>query len=357
MKKVFFALMFLSLAGAGVLFWLIRSSPSDLNPTVKTEHAETHDGAAGLHIVDDKHEEVAKVDEHGEAAKEGEATEGSEHGEAGKEGEEKHEAASDVEKTEVTDSHAENHEEKAGEAAKAPPALAIRTEPPAAKVWVDGKLRGETPMDIPLLPKTQMVQLEAEGFEDFTRIAPSDAEAGNGQLNWKIQLKEKVAAAPEKKVDKKAAEKKTAHKALAEVKAETKKFEAKERSATLPVKTESAKSEETHAESPESSKSSFPKDVFRKGHMKPYLIQLKSVERVAGWDDSVKKLVMKYRDDLAAVAHTDVVFGCPVKVKEGQWVRILVGSFPSKAVAQERLREFKKFVPDAYITGAQGCQP
>lgn len=389
MKKAFFVLLFLSLVGAGALFWLIRSAPPEVG-----DHAEA--GKDGLHIVEGHEGGEGHGEEHGEHA------EGGEHG--------KETVVAD-ENGEAEGGHGEHGEKAAAAHGKAEgegasPRLSIRTDPTGAKVWIDGKESGVTPIDLELKENSQMVQIEAEGYEDFTRVAPSSGEAGDGELNWKVQMKKadgkKVRAADrvvEAPVSKPAAHgeehgeaEHEAPKAKKPGKGIFAKKEdapaAKHESHEAPAKSEShaapAKAESHAAAEPEESahgeaaeghgdvksekeilasgpsdeeRGPMPKDAFKSGKVGPYVVQLKSVERVKGWDDSVRRLVGRYRDDMAAVLQKDGLFGCPVALKgKGQWVRLMVGPFTSKAVAAERLAELRKFVPDAYVAGSQACQ-
>lgn len=395
MKKAFFALLFLSFAGAGVLFWLMRSSSHDekiVTDATHEEHGGEHadkehgegeeeagegqDEAAGEH----KDAKLSEEDSHEAVAEHG-AAKGAEHGEEHGDTAEPNAAVAHGGEGEAAAEHGDEdgapasaHGEDAEEdAAQAPPSLTIHTEPPAAKVWVDGKPRGETPIEIPLLPKAQMVQLEAEGYAEFTRLAPSDKEA-SGQLNWKIQLKEgkssghtshgatkekakKVATAPKKSKH----EAPVIHGAPPPVKPATEtpveaalKKEAAKEAAHEPVAKESAHELPAKAKAQESAAHEAPVAVkgLKTGKVGPYLIQMQSIRREGEWASEVNAALLR------APASESGAFGCRVKLPDGsEWVRILAGPFSSKAEAAERLTSLRKTQPEAFVAKSQKCLP
>lgn len=402
MKKAFFALLFLSFAGAGVLFWLMRSSSHDEKVVAEAtheehgehadkehgegeeEHGEGHDEAAGEH----KDAKLNEEDSHEAVASEHGAAKGAEHGEEHGVEAEPNAAVAHGGEGEAAAEHGEDggapgaagrgEDAEEEDSAQAPPSLTIHTEPPAAKVWVDGKPRGETPIEIPLLPKAQMVQLEAEGYAEFTRLAPSDKEA-SGQLNWKIQLKEGKSSghashgAPKEKTKKvAAAPKKSKHEApvihgapppvkpAAETPVETalKKETAKE--SAKAATHEPAAKESTHDAAPAKTKENASHAAapvasvkgIKTGKVGPYLIQIQSIRREGEWAAEVSAALSR------APASESGAFGCRVKLPDGsEWVRILAGPFSSKAEAAERLADLRKTQPEAFVAKSQKCLP
>ena len=293
MNKIFIGLLFLIFVGAGVLFWLMKTLPTVESiplPLTLTE-GETKEGAAG------ETPEGATSEGHEQPA--------TEHGADGQ----------------THDSHAEKKDESEGktvELGEAQQKLSIRTEPVAAKVFVNEKQVGTTPMDVPLDEKKQTIRLEAEGFKSVLREAPAISQKGHDveSLNWKITLRA--------------------------------------------LKGALEKSPRAHSEgSPKAvavneSKKNEPKvsnELFVHGKTGPFWIQLKAFS--VAQSGEVKDAIQNFRTQL----NLNVV-GCDVNLgAKGTWTRLLVGPFAQKAMARSTLRTVESKVTEKpFLTGVQSCE-
>jgi hypothetical protein len=152
MNKLFYFLLFLSIAGAGVLWWLLNSLPAD-NLAKEASVPEVR----GIVIQD-----------------QAPSTEPTVH----------------VEEKDK-DSHAEPG---------AATTLSISSEPSGADVFIDGEKAGKTPLERKLTANVQKFRFEFEGHEPVEREAPKEDEPGGGLMNWKIQMTKIAHEAPAAKV-------------------------------------------------------------------------------------------------------------------------------------------------------------
>ncbi len=177
MNKIFYVLVFLSLAGAGILFWLMKSMPEAPNASkVSAEMAPAH----GEHPATESTSEVTPKDVRVMDL--------------------------DEKKTDATenppDEPSESHEKKAEPVAEKSntPGLSLSTEPVGAHVFLNNEFKGNTPIELTLKDNEQELRLEAEGFEDYKKIVPKLEEVKDeAHMNWKIQMK-KIAQKKESKV-------------------------------------------------------------------------------------------------------------------------------------------------------------
>lgn len=204
MNKIFVGLLVLTVIGAGVLFWLMKSIPSTSELSAESaKSSEVHSTPEGIQVADTKEHEAAKAEE-GATGKNGDDKGG-----------EKGEKAAVAPKSETELSTEAKALEQAKSKTKAP-RLNITTVPVPAVVFVDGDVRGQTPVSIELGSKPQTIKIEAAGYAEVLRESPSGKEFANVvNHNWRITLK-KVAAAklPEKLAETKLkpAKKETEHK-------------------------------------------------------------------------------------------------------------------------------------------------
>jgi len=335
MKKVFFALLFLVLIGAVVLWWLMQAMP---NTSPHTEAIAPKESTAGEHLP---------------------------------EGEEVADGSRDVqgknEEAEVSEHGAEAHEAKSHDTSPVveEAKLMITTEPVSAKVRVDGEEKGETPMVLALGAKTQKVELEAEGFEIYSKVAPSkkDLEDASSQLNWRVELRARKGALIESpraqpsvaKIE--TAEHKTAsgahklekvpHKAEATAHMTESAVHKVESHNSTPVQ----KVEAVHA----STAPAGAPELMAQGVVGPFFVQVRSLPNESPEElSTVKNQIEEYRGQLKKK-----VIGCSVNLSsKGKWVRILVGPYAKKVMAQESLRQIQGlFTEPLIVTGAQSCLP
>ncbi len=363
MNKLFMVLLVLTLAGAGVLWWLIQVVPQDSKTTAGDSHAKPAFVASskGEHSKDDSHghddhkdaesataaEDVKADADHDKITEKDKANDSDPHasGAADHAATDHAQDAKDSAKKEETE-----HQHKVTPVAQAK--LKISTEPDAAEVFIEGKSLGKTPLEIPLLnDKTQNVKLQADGYEEFNRLAPEAPEQGD--LAWKIQLKSKKLANLEKKVAELNTKESAAHEAP----------HAKEES-HKPVKEHQAKE---HSPPP------APTPPLMQVHAQPKGEESVSVPAQSGYFIQVKSLSREEfprskADEELKNIKTSLGLGkarlCLVDLgKRGQWIRVQAGPWASKDRAEEELRLMKSkyesvdpVVNEAFVTKSPQCK-
>ncbi len=338
MNKLFAALLFLTLVGAGILFWLMKSmptSPSSADSHGASEKAEVISTPEGVQV--------------GDLAHEGGDQHGSDHGAESGHSDSKKDAHASNEK----DSHgsAKEHEEAH---APARTTLSIATTPVLADVFVDGEQKGQTPLEFELGEKAQTVKLVADGFNEVVKTVPAQ---GKENLKWNIALRAKKGALVEPPhrnaptagmIEGKGAlaalpKARTAHAAPV-----------KEHKEEAHGKAEDAKP--AHAASVAAANDTHSSDLYLRGRGGPVWVQIKSMEapsEAAAVKEIVDPQIEKFRKDLTGFN----VVGCQVQIpNKGRWVRVLVGPFESKAEAKTNVTSIKNGGgADAFVTGAQTC--
>lgn len=207
------------------------------------------------------------------------------------------------------------------EAASTPIQLLIQSLPVSGEVWVDGVQLGRAPLKIPLKDEVQVVEIRAEGYQDFTKVAPRKSES-TIDVSWKVVLDPAPSA-------KKSADKKPAKK--------------------LPP--------------PQAINQNISRDL---PPMKPpvALIPVTSTKGSA-WYIQVKAISLEGSDSsgefssaLAAQYQVPVQV-CRVDLGErGRWARVLIGPATNRDEAL-RLRERIKgseFYADSFVVGENACQ-
>jgi len=332
MNKIFAALLALTIVGAGILFWLMRSLPQNgaevaHDPTKPTTEVHTTD--SGVKIVEKgegAHSETPVAGEHPEHA----VAHGSEHGAD-------HGSEEAVKKSEVELVALDKEKSKT----KAP-RLNITTSPVPAMVFVDGELIGQIPMSVELTDKPQTIKLEAAGYEEVMRESPTKKESKDVEnLNWRITLKEAKA-----------------EKAPKVVKVESeKKIKAPEKVVAAAVEKHSEKTPHApHATSPVSTAApvstpaSADAEMYFQGRGGPVWIQVKALSPEEVGDVKMYITNLKSRTKEPVVA-------CRVDIKgKGQFTRILVGPFENKVAGNAALKNLKASVEStAFVTGVQEC--
>jgi len=166
MSKIFYILVFLSLTGAGALYWLMKTAPEAphaeqkiVNSEAKTNHMEPQDVKVA-DIVDNTAgtaaEKIAENSPHNENT-----------------------VKTTVETPPAT-------AEKTPEVA----VLALSSEPKEAHIYLNNEFKGNTPLEITLSEAPQNLRLESDGYEDYEKALPKLSELKDEKrLNWKIQLK------------------------------------------------------------------------------------------------------------------------------------------------------------------------
>lgn len=175
MNKLFYFLLFCSIAGAGVLWWLIHSTGEQ-----KVATSEVRIEAPKGLVIEDR-PSVPKDVNAGDAATLPEKGEVAPGGEASHANEEKD--------PEEIAAHAKD--------AKAS-VLAISSDPEGINVLVDGKLVGKTPLERKLTTKVQKLRFEKEGFVPVERDAPAEARPEGAYMSWRISMVAKQLPASQK---------------------------------------------------------------------------------------------------------------------------------------------------------------
>ena len=306
MNKIFMALLFLTLAGAGVLFWLMRTLPGPNGAKSHTEATAEHSLEESGNHAKDEH----GGDEHGSGGHESAEHGTADHGDAAKE---HAKAAHPSEENESEHGKAETKHASEGGAHAASKesekpmsiedlefkgqSLSINTTPVSAIVSVDGEVRGQTPLEIALGPISMKVKLEAPGYGIVEKDAPI-VKPGNSLdiLTWNFPLK------PQNEPRSKVAHEKST-------------------------------------------------GVFVHGRKGPVWLQVKSLA-----DDSsgtAESAIEKYRSDFAMKN----IVGCKVDLAEkGKWTRVLVGPYNNKVAAKMAADLIQaKTSEAALVTGVQRC--
>jgi hypothetical protein len=319
MNKLLMALLFLTFVGAGVLFWLMKSYPVENVPIGehKTEEHKTEEAKAGdhggEHKTDDAHAEQHKTEESKHAEHQTEsATEHAKADEHKSEESKSAEAHSEVKAHDATEAkkdeshktdhaaHSKTAESKTEHSSdtKNTQLLFINTTPVSAMVFVEGEMKGQTPLQVELGSSPQQIKLEAAGYEDVVREVPARTHSSKSpnveQYTWKITMKQK-ASKPEKK--------------------------------SQPVA-----------------------DYVIHGKKGPHWVQIKSfsVAEVA----ASKQFVTDTRAKMGSN-----VFACDVALGDkGTWTRVLVGPFNDKKLAQKESAKLAKTLNEQpFVTGTQTC--
>lgn len=373
MNKIFVGLFILTIAGAGILFWLMKSLPNSAglnaqDPTKPlTEVQSTPDG--GVTVTEKGDEKIA----------EGTAV----HGEEPIKGETSHADAKAESELKALD--AQKNKTKA-------PRLNISTTPVPGIVFVDGTVTGQTPVSIELQKNSQTVKIEAAGYEDVLKDAPTLKEASDVEnLNWRITLKESskksheakpeagkveshklkneespvggahaakdakpvvsgshkapkvvpVAATHEAVVPLKGSPNDKATPALPVALVHDKDEKAPPAKVAEPVKTP-APAKILPAESDD--------DYMIHGRAGPVWLQVKAFS--PGESGAVKGFVQSLKSKTK-----DPVIACQVNLKaKGKWTRVLIGPYDNKVDAKVSLESIKKGVAqEAFVTGVQQC--
>ncbi|MEO5666484.1 MAG: PEGA domain-containing protein [Bdellovibrionota bacterium] len=152
MNKLFYFLLFCSVAGAGVLWWLIQSTGE------KAPHAVTTVEAPKGLVIDDrpsipKDAHVSDATEHAETP-------------AAAKVEEKSPPRGDAKAT----------------------VLSISSEPEGVSVFIDGKQVAKTPVERSLTNKVQKFRFEKEGFVPVERDAPAESKPEGAYMSWRISM-------------------------------------------------------------------------------------------------------------------------------------------------------------------------
>jgi hypothetical protein len=295
MNKLFMALLFLTFLGAGVLFYLMRTYPVDNIPLGevakdKAESTEKKDS----HSADPKSESENKdhsghlttaVDSHADTATS--AHDKSAHETAGTNAKEAHS------EPQIADSKGYS----------ATQTLAIQTTPVSAMVFVEGEMKGQTPVEIQLTDKPQQIKLEAVGFNEVVREAPAKKTGHHAtaeNFKWNVTLRAKKGAL---------------------------------------------------AESPRAKTQHPPNnEIILHGKKGPAWIQIKSfsVGEAAISKDFIEKVRAKWGPK---------VFACDVALPEkGTWTRVLVGPYANKAQAkQDSIKLGAELNETPFVTGPQTC--
>jgi len=312
MNKIFVLLLVLTLAGAALLFWLLKSMPSGV-PTDSRSQAADSTVVATREGID-----VEKNPEHLS---------------------EKSDQARGQSTDEVIDLDSKTPVRASNEI----PLLKIETEPVKAVVFVDGEMKGQTPIEFALKARPQQVKVEAPGFKELRREAPAIVGGMDlDTLTWKIVLMplDKTASAIENsKKDSKPVDSKAVTPPVAQLsKLENQEEQGKQ-----------GKQGKQEAHAPVAREN--PADrLFLMGRSGPIWIQAQSFPMAE--INEAESAIKNYRSSLNLN-----VMGCQVEIAaKGRWIRVLTGPFDSRADAQALLKRHQsRLAEGAFITGAQNC--
>jgi hypothetical protein len=283
MNKLFFGLVTLTFVGMGVLFWLMKALP----PDQATDQAPSQ--VTAPKVVEEPKEIVDEENHEAHDAKEGQEP-----------------AKSNADATQ-----AQAEPAKEDEVSK----LTVSTEPVQALVFVDGQMKGQTPLDLELGPMVQKLKLEAAGYNPVERDIPAVGEKDTAKsLAWTITLRASKGALHE-----------SPRKNLFETaKVEKPKVEKAKREARTIEKAKTASG---------------------------FWIQLKSIPATdqTALDASVKAL---------ATSTGQTPTACKVNLGDkGLWYRVLLGPYSTRDEAGTQLSQMHSLLNDktSFVVGDQKC--
>jgi hypothetical protein len=178
MNKIFYILLFLSISGAGVLWWLWNSLP----PQDKEVAQQV---VTGLRIEEDhkegeKGEHETSDDSHSEETATSDSAV----------------AATTHSSTSTSSSEVPVPETSASKSAAVPQvanspksSLFVESVPAGALLYVDGVLKGKTPFTFEVKGDDKIVRLEADGFEKTEKVLEPHHRSSGALTRWKIDLK------------------------------------------------------------------------------------------------------------------------------------------------------------------------
>ncbi len=301
MNKLFYFLLFCSISGAGVLWWLMNSTSS---PGHEVEmKADSHESPHGLVIDEHSNSGHLKANkdveaEHAEIKTEDQENDTESPKEDLFEAEDEQDSGA-KHSTKPEDSKHENLAHKSGESS-APTSLSINSSPVSVNVIIDGEKAGVTPFETKLKTKVQKFRFEKEGYVPVEREAPAEAKPEGAFMSWRIAMVEQQ----------------------------------------LPP------SQKTKLEELQS--------YFLKGTVGPVFVQVKALDQRVYNRSDVVDLLREHRKNLK----DNKVISCEVNLgAHGKWFRILVGPFISKPEASQSLEFISKSLnaEDTFVTGAQTC--
>lgn len=298
-NKIFYFLLFCSIAGAGVLWWLMNAVPqpgaSDVaapnQPALKVEDiVEDPEEISADERADDSIEDP--LDPPPEEMSETEDASTSPGLFDSEDPEGMPEEASEEQPEEIAD------EEVVADAD--PSVLSITSSPSGVTVYVNGVRRGVTPFETTLTDKEQTLRFQLEGYVPVERKAPAESQPEGAFMSWRISM---------------------------------------------------VKDEPTSSAADEMAEVG---DYFPSGMVGPVFIQVKSMDQNVHTRTQVVNELQAMREQLS----NDKVVACSVDLgNSGMWYRILIGPFSSKSEARSSLAFVKKSVGinDVFVTGAQKC--
>jgi len=309
-NKLFYFLLFCSVSGAGVLWWLMHSGP--VEPQAQSEsHVEADAEPKGL-VIEDRpnfHSAKSEIDKKDE---ETEGTDSEEEAVAAEDGTEEERASSDQKALDVAEKsslfESDTQEEPLSEEAplsdpqgkNEATVLSINSTPVGVVVFVDGERVGTTPIETRLKKQAQKFRFEKEGYVPVEREAPAELKPEGAFMSWRISMVEQQLPAAQKE------------------------------------KIEDVQS------------------FFLKGTVGPVFVQVRALDQRVHDRSDVMELLKTYRKKLL----DEKVVSCEVNLGDsGKWFRILVGPFVSKDEARQSNSFISKSLEadDTFVTGAQTC--
>jgi hypothetical protein len=191
MNKLFYFLLFCSVSGAGVLWWLMNTVGVE-ESHVALSNTET---VKGLKI-EDTHAPSIPVNSKPsvEGAQKEEKLEA------------KTEAETDAETQDKSKSDTEESLSLKGSSPSSstlsdrPSRLSISSEPSGVNVFLDGNKIGVTPLERTLTNKVQKFRFEKEGYVPVEREAPAEKTSEGAYLSWRISMVPQQLPAAQKKL-------------------------------------------------------------------------------------------------------------------------------------------------------------
>lgn len=170
-NKIFYFLLFCSIAGAGVLWWLINAVPQQ-GETTATSTAQSD--LTVEDIVEDSIEDPLNPPPV--------EAESAEEVESGNEADEAQEVAESSSSSEVS-------APATSETISADPSiLSITSDPAGVNVFVNGRQSGITPFETTLTANEQTLRFELEGYVPVERKAPAEEVPEGAFMSWRISM-------------------------------------------------------------------------------------------------------------------------------------------------------------------------
>lgn len=293
MNKIFYFLLFCSISGAGVLWWLMAS--------IKEEQVqESAQKSQGLVIEDTTVDALSEmgVDLSPEETESSPSQEGIALDESAMLGQMEGEADEDAILDEDVDKEGSLFEDTS--VISKPTTLSITSVPTGVNVYLNGDLVGQTPVERILTDKVQKFRFEKEGYVPVEREAPAEEKPEGAFMSWRISMVEQQLPPAEK------------------------------------------------------SRIQDMDTYFVEGVLGPAFVQVRSLQGDVFSKQDIIEVLRTMRKQLM---DEKVVACAVDLASRGKWYRVLVGPFASQDEAKASVDFVSKSlnISDVFVTGAQTC--